>query len=261
MLALRRPDDAAASSCPVCRAPLAAAPRTPLPALVRGSGQRVLVAARDVAVVELLAVSLELAGYRVGLAGSFGEAVARLGEGRFELAVVDLRLPGLPRSKGAGRPVVRRLPVLYLLPPDRLEAILPELDSGEKDYVTTPIRVAEVLARMRVLLRSADRSPRGASLSYDDLTLDDDGCRAVRGCRTLDLTPAEYRLLRHFLVNAHRVLSKEQISRFVWGDFREGNAIEQLVSRLRRKLDRDGPPLLHTRRGFGYWLGREESEA
>ncbi|MGI3201408.1 winged helix-turn-helix domain-containing protein [Streptomyces sp. GLT-R25] len=74
--------------------------------------------------------------------------------------------------------------------------------------------------------------------------------------RALDLTPAEYRLLRHLLVNAERVLSKEQICRHVWGETRAGNAIEKLVSRLRHKVDQEQPPLIHTRRGFGYRLGR-----
>jgi two-component system OmpR family response regulator len=99
-------------------------------------------------------------------------------------------------------------------------------------------------------------------LHYGDLVLDDTVCRARRGTRALDLTPAEYRLLRHLLVNAHRVLSKEQIGRYVWGDHRGDNAIEQLVSRLRRKVDRgdgDAPALIHTRRGFGYWLGRTDT--
>ncbi|WP_307531113.1 winged helix-turn-helix domain-containing protein [Streptomyces umbrinus] len=80
--------------------------------------------------------------------------------------------------------------------------------------------------------------------------------RPRRGRRALDLTPAEYRLLRHLLVNAERVLSKEQICRHVWGETRAGNAIEKLVSRLRHKVDQEQPPLIHTRRGFGYRLGR-----
>ncbi|MFJ2115270.1 MULTISPECIES: winged helix-turn-helix domain-containing protein [unclassified Streptomyces] len=91
---------------------------------------------------------------------------------------------------------------------------------------------------------------------YEDLVLNDLTCQARRGGRTLALIPAEYRLLRHLLVNAERVLSKEQICRHVWGDGRADNAIEKLVSRLRRKVDQGEPELIHTRRGFGYWLGR-----
>jgi DNA-binding response OmpR family regulator len=108
----------------------------------------------------------------------------------------------------------------------------------------------EVLLRRRRPGRQAGR-PR-----YGDLVLDDARCEARRGSRPLDLTPAEYRLLRHLLANAERVLSKEQISRHVWGEFRANEAIEKLVSRLRHKVDREEPALIHTRRGFGYWLGR-----
>ncbi|MFM9662811.1 winged helix-turn-helix domain-containing protein, partial [Streptomyces scabiei] len=61
--------------------------------------------------------------------------------------------------------------------------------------------------------------------------------------------------LRHLLVNSGKVLSKEQIAGHVWGEYRGGNAIEQLVSRLRRKVNQEQPALIHTRRGFGYWLG------
>ncbi|MFI6038610.1 response regulator transcription factor [Streptomyces sp. NPDC051315] len=231
---------------------------TEQPSSVRGAGQRVLIVAGEPGVAELLATTLELAGYRIGLTGSLAEALARLDAHRFDLVVADTALPDLAAVDGERRPVVaRRPPVLYLTACDSLGRLLPELGPGETDYVTKPLRVAEVLARMQVLLRGTVPGGPGRSLCYDDLALDGTLCRARRGCRPLDLTPAEYRLLHHLLANAHRVLSKEQIGRYVWGDFHGDNAIEQLVSRLRRKVDRDAPALIHTRRGFGYWLGRE----
>ncbi|WP_167364411.1 response regulator transcription factor, partial [Streptomyces regalis] len=148
-------------------------------------------------------------------------------------------------------------PLLFLTTCDSLHRLVPELGPGEKDYVTKPLRIAEVLARVDVLLRRRRPERQTAQPRYGDLALDDATCRARRGARALDLTPAEYRLLSHLLVNAECVLSKEQISRYVWGDFRANEAIEKLVSRLRRKVDRDPgePALIHTRRGFGYWLG------
>lgn len=143
--------------------------------------------------------------------------------------------------------------MLFLTTYQTLGRLVPELGAGREDYVTKPFRIAEVLARAEVLLR--DRGPEREGPSYGDLVLDDDTCQAWRGQREIDLTPAEYRLLRHLLVNAERVLSKEQICRHVWGEGRADNAIEKLVSRLRHKVDREGPALIHTRRGFGYWLG------
>ncbi|KOU54881.1 transcriptional regulator [Streptomyces sp. MMG1533] len=232
------------------------------PALARGAGQHLLVVVGEPDVAELLSTTLELAGYRISAAGTGTEALARLGEGRIDLVVVDAALPDL-ESLGRDRPVLaHRPPVLLLTAYDSLDRLVPELGLGERDYVTKPFRMAEVLARVQVLLRGASPGrPRGGALGYRDLVLDDTLCEARRGARTLDLTPAEYRLLRHLLVNAHRVLSKEQIGRYVWGDFRGDNAIEQLVSRLRRKVDREAPVLIHTRRGFGYWLGRADAEA
>ncbi len=234
---------------------------TEQPSFARGAGRHVLVVAGEPDLVELLATTLELAGYRISLTDTLAEALARLEAHRFDLVVADTALPDLAGVARTGRPVVAHLPpVLYVTACGFLDRLLPELGVGEKDYVTKPFRVAEVLARMQVLLRGTALGGPGHFPRHGDLVLDDSLCRAWRGTRPLDLTPAEYRLLRHLLVNAHRVLSKEQISRYVWGDFRGDNAIEQLVSRLRRKVDRDAPALIHTRRGFGYWLGRREDE-
>ncbi|MFE6176847.1 response regulator transcription factor [Streptomyces sp. NPDC056464] len=230
------------------------------PALARGAGQHVLVVAGDPGLAELLSTILELAGYRISLTGTAAEALARVAKRSFDLVVFDTDVPDRASLGGEHRPrLPHRPPVLLLTECDSLPRLVPELGPGERDYVTKPFRVAEVLARIQVLLRDARTgSPRSTPLHYGDLVLDDTVCRAHRGTRALDLTPAEYRLLRHLLVNAHRVLSKEQIGRYVWGDHRGDNAIEQLVSRLRRKVDREAPALIHTRRGFGYWLGRAD---
>ncbi|WLW58761.1 response regulator transcription factor [Streptomyces sp. YU58] len=231
------------------------------PALTRGAGQRLLLVVEEPGVAELLSTTLELAGYRTTLVGAGSEALRRLAEQRFDLVVVDAALPDMASLSRERHVVAQRPPVLVLTEYDSLDALVPELGLGERDYVTKPFRVAEVLARVQVLLRGAHPGrPRDAALGYRDLVLDDSRCEARRGTRVLDLTPAEYRLLRHLLVNAHRVLSKEQIGRYVWGDHRGDNAIEQLVSRLRRKVDRDAPGLIHTRRGFGYWLGHADAE-
>lgn len=232
------------------------------PALARGAGGRVLVVVREPGLAELLSTTPELAGYRISLADSGADASVRVARHRFDLVVLDGELPDVA-DLGRQRPaaLAHRPPVLVLTLCGPLSGLLPELGPGERDYVTKPFRVAEVLARIHVLLRaSAPDPPRADGLGYGDLVLGDARCRARRGVRALDLTPAEYRMLRHLLVNAHRVLSKEQIGRSVWGDFRGGNAVEQLVSRLRRKVDREAPALIHTRRGFGYWPGRVDAD-
>ncbi|MGW1779390.1 response regulator transcription factor [Streptomyces sp. NPDC002143] len=259
----------------------------------RGDGQRVLVVAADPADSELVSTALELAGYRVGTAGSGAEGMVRLDRQRFDLLVWDaaLRENAYPARRRRAAPVDRP-PLLFLATCDALPRLVPELAAEQEDYVTKPLRIAELLARVAVLLRGrrprrhVDRPHHGDEvdvmdvvddvgdvvgrigpvgpvgpvdpIDVVDLVMDDAACQARRGPRPLALTPAEYRLLRHLLANAECVVSKEQISRHVWGESRAGEAIEKLVSRLRHKVDREGPALIHTRRGFGYWLGRAD---
>ena len=233
------------------------------PAPARGDGQRILVVDDESRIAELLSTTLELAGYQVGTAATGGEALDRVGRERPDLVILDVMLPDLD-----GFTVCRRLvaadedhpPVLFLTARDSLDSLVTGLGIGANDYVTKPFRIAEVLARVQVLLRGRPRRAREeAPPRYADLVLDDTTRQARRGCRALDLTPAEYRLLRYLLVNAGRVVSKEQIGGHLWfKDHRSygDNAIEKLISRLRHKVDGEAPALIHTRRGFGYWLGR-----
>ncbi|MFJ4688965.1 response regulator transcription factor [Streptomyces sp. NPDC091377] len=230
--------------------------------LARGAGQRLLVVVPEPDVAELLTSTLTLAGYQVTRAFSGREALARVRTQPIDLIVLDPPLPDTDelahRSDAVPDPCP---PVLLLASWDTLGELVNDPIPVRSDYVTKPFRVAEVLARIGALLRDTvpGPAPRDAP-RYADLLLDDPLCRARRGTRTLDLTPAEYRLLLHLVDNAHHVLSKDQISQYVWGEFRGDNAIEQLVSRLRRKVDRDAPALIHTRRGFGYWLGHADIE-
>jgi two-component system, OmpR family, response regulator len=227
------------------------------PGLPRGNGQHILVGVQDPGESELLATTLDLAGYRYVTAADGVELMARFILHPFDLVIVDVALPHLAElSRGTRVPPAERPPVLFLTAHESLPEVVERLGVGNSDYVTKPIRIAEVLARTKVLLRDGDRDRHDSHPSYADLVLDDATCLARRGQVVLNLTPAEYRLLRHLTVNAEHVLSKEQISWYVWGEVRGDNAIEQLVSRLRRKVDHRQPALIRTRRGFGYWLGR-----
>lgn len=227
------------------------------PSLPQGEGRDVLLVAGDPGDAELLTRTLESAGYRVDAADGAAAGVARLKSSRFDLVVWDATLPE-NKDLARGRRLVleNRPPLLFLITCDYLHTLLPELGGGAEDYVTKPFQAAEVLARVQVLLRGRRSGPGSRMPRYGDLVLDDVTCQARRGARPLDLTPAEYRLVRHMLVNAGQVLSKEQISLHVWSGFRASEAIEKLVSRLRQKVDQEEPALIHTRRGFGYVLGR-----
>ncbi|WP_328508054.1 response regulator transcription factor [Streptomyces sp. NBC_00391] len=227
------------------------------PSSPRGTAQHVLLVVDDLDVTELLATTMELAGYRVATAVTGAEGALRIAQGGYDLAVWDAALPD-PERFGRGRrgAPADRPALLFLTTCDTLHDLLPGLRPGDEDYVVKPVRIAEVLDRARALLRGRGGPERPEGMPcYGDLVLDDAACEARRGTRPLCLTPAEYRLLRYLLANAERVLSKEQIGRHVWGEYRAHGAIEKLVARLRRKTDQEEPALIHTRRGFGYWLG------
>ncbi|WP_033345021.1 response regulator transcription factor [Catenuloplanes japonicus] len=196
-----------------------------------------------------LVESLSRSGYRVDAVGSGAAAMELLAGDHFDLIIVDVEIPDV-YDLACHRPVLAdRPPVLAVTTCEGLDQVVPEVGAAVGDYVTKPCQTAELLARIQVLLR-----PR-SGLRYADLRLDEAACQAWRGDRDLRLTPAEYRLLKHLMLHAGRVLSKTQLAYHLWDTTRDDNTIERLVSRLRHKVDRAAPPLIHTRRGFGYWLG------
>lgn len=219
-------------------------------------GRRLLAAAPDPGLRRSLAARLGSSGYVVEAVETGAAAVEWLGRQRFDLIIVDMDIPDL-RDLSRHRPtLVERPPILCVASCDSLEQLVPEIGTEVADYVTKPCRAAELLARVQVLLR-ASSAAREPVLRHEDLMLDEVVYQVWRGERRLEVTAAEYRLLRHLLLNAGRVLSKEQLAWQVWGESRATNTVERLMSRLRQKVDRTKPALIHTRRGFGYWLGDE----
>jgi DNA-binding response OmpR family regulator len=174
----------------------------------------------------------------------------------YDLVILDVMLPG--RN---GLEVVRELraahravPILLLTARAGLSDKVSGLDLGADDYLTKPFEFAELLARVRALLRrGAPAAP--PTLSVADLTLDPATRRVARAGRPIDLTPREYALLDFFMRNRGRVLSRALIAQHVWGiDFDTfTNVIDVYVNYLRRKIDANcEPKLLRTVRGVGY---------
>lgn len=219
----------------------------------------VLLVVGDPHTSEPLSTLLDLAGYRTVTVDRATEATDRLTERRFDLVILDVTLPDTEALRHSRRLLAPDRPAVLLLTGSgeflgSLPGSGPEGADGQGGGA--PGRVAEVLVRARQLVRSAEPAGWDGALRHGDLVLDHATRRARRGERAIELTPAEYRLLRCLLVNAERVLSKEQIGRHVWADPPTDGAIERLVSRLRRKVNGEQAALIHTRRGFGYWLGR-----
>ncbi|PZS39491.1 MAG: two-component system response regulator, partial [Pseudonocardiales bacterium] len=183
-----------------------------------------------------------------------------------DLLVLDIMLPDLD-----GLEVTRRLssdgvkvPVLFLTARDSVDDKVAGLTVGGDDYVTKPFSLAEVVARARAILRRTSGSPRGdGKLRFGDLVMDEDSREVRRGDDPMRLTATEFNLLRFFMLNPRRVLSKSQILDNVWHyDFGgDPSVVETYASYLRKKLDRLGPPLIHTQRGVGYSLRLPEHAA
>jgi two-component system, OmpR family, response regulator len=149
--------------------------------------------------------------------------------------------------------------ILFLTAKEEVESKVEALRAGGDDYVTKPFSLAEVVARVHAILRRTAGEVPGDVFRFADLVLDDGRHEVTRGEATLDLTATEFNLLRFFMTNPRRVLSKEQILQHVWRyDFGGNtNVVETYVSYLRRKLDALGPPLIRTVRQAGYMLEAE----
>jgi two-component system, OmpR family, response regulator len=221
---------------------------------------RVLVVDDEPNICALLSATLRLTDFEVRTAAGGHDALIVAEEFEPDLVVLDVMLPDLDgfqvaRRLRASRPV----PVLFLTARDAVEDRISGLTVGADDYVTKPFSLEEVVLRIRAILRRS-RSEVGAddsaTLSYADLEMDEDAHEVRRGGKLIDLSPTEFNLLRYLMTNAGRVVSKAQILDRVWSyDFGgDGRIVESYVYYLRRKIDKHGPPLIHTVRGVGYAL-------
>jgi len=228
-----------------------------------GNGQadetRILVVDDEESITDLLATALRYERFQVSVAHTGREALRAVGDFRPHLIVLDVMLPDWDGFEVTKRLADQRerVPVLFLTARDATGDRVRGLTLGGDDYVTKPFSLEELVARIRAILRRTRGSTDGsARLVYADLEMDDDMHQVWRASRPVDLTATEYKLLRYLLANAPRVLSKSQILDHVWNyDFGgEGNVVETYISYLRKKLERDAPPLIQTVRGVGYCL-------
>ena len=220
----------------------------------------VLVVDDEPAITDLLATALRYMGYQVTTAATGLAALETAASVAPDLVVLDVMLPDID-----GFEVCRRLraardfvPVIFLSARDGEDDRVTGFVRGGDDYVTKPFSLEELTLRIGALLRRVrgGGDAEAVRLRYRDLEMDEDRHQVWRAGREVTLSPTEFRLLRYFLLNPERVLSKQQILDHVWQyDFNgEDNVVETYVSYLRRKLDEPEPRLLQTVRGFGYVL-------
>jgi two-component system OmpR family response regulator len=223
------------------------------------SKHRVLVVDDELNIAELVSTALRYEGFEIRSVGDGAAALAALRDYAPDLVVLDVMLPDMDGFEVQSRMRADGLtvPVLFLTARDAVQDRVRGLTLGADDYMTKPFSLAELVARVHAILRRTIDSPEGSHrLVFSDLELDEETRDVHRGARRIELSPTEFMLLRYLLLNPRRVLSKAQILDHVWQyDFGgDGRIVEKYISYLRKKVDSDGPPLIHTLRGVGYSL-------
>jgi len=221
---------------------------------------KVLVVDDDDNIRYLLHTATKHAGFEVADAATGREALESVQDWEPDLVLLDVMLPDLD-----GFEVCRRLredrievPIIFLTARDAVDDRVRGLTLGADDYVTKPFSLEEVVTRVGVVLRRTGKLGGDSRLVFGDVEIDDEAHQVRRAGQLLELSPTEYKLLRYFMLNPGRVVSRAQIVDRVWqydylGD---SNIVETYVSYLRRKLG--DPPLIQTVRGVGYVLREPE---
>jgi len=213
-------------------------------------------------VASFLKKGLEEEYYAVDCAYDGEEALFMVEANDYDLILLDIMLPklnGLEVLKGV-RQRGLTIPVLMLTAKDSVEDVVKGLDAGGDDYLTKPFAFAELLARVRALLRRKERGAAG-ELRVADLVLDPATHIVRRGGQEIGLTAKEYALLEYLMRHANRVVTRTMISEHVWDYHFDPmtNVIDVYVNHLRRKIDLDSSrQLIHTVRGVGYVLQDKE---
>ncbi len=221
---------------------------------------RLLVAEDEQKVADALRDGLLSEGYDVVVARTGVDAFLRVTTDTFDAILLDLTLPGRD-----GIEILKALreqglltPVIALTARDTVQDRVVGLDAGADDYLVKPFAFAEVLARVRALLRRS-RNEDVRRLRVGDLEIDPSTRRVTRGDRSLELTVKEFEVLYHLAQHARQVVSRDTLAREVWRETTRSTTLDNVmdvhISRLRRKVDQDAPVrLIHTVRGVGFSL-------
>lgn len=223
---------------------------------------RVLIVEDEERIIKYLAQSLMAEGFSVDAATDGISALEKARANDYDVITLDILLPGMN-----GYEVCRQLredgvdtPILMLTAKDGEYDEADALEMGADDFLRKPFSLVVLVARLRALLRRSGHSSNEA-LSVGELVIDERSRIATREGRRLDLTTREFDLLSYLAANAGTALSKDQLLEHIWGyGFRKNaNIVEVYIGYLRKKVDAPFAfPLIHTVRGYGYRLGKQE---
>ncbi len=233
-----------------------------LPRITRSDGTpiRVLLVDDEPALTNLLKMALHYEGWQIETAGDGREAMAKFAEFRPDVLVLDMMLPdtdGLQILKKV-READGYTPILFLTARDSVMDRVTGLTAGADDYLTKPFSMEELVARLRGLLRRSHTmaAPDDEVLTVGDLVLDGASREVSRGGDSIPLTVTEFELLRYLMRNPRRAIARAEILDRVWNYGFDGRSsvVDLYISYLRKKIDADREPMIHTVRGVGYML-------
>jgi len=231
--------------------------------------KKILIADDEKDIVELIAYNLEQEGFSALKALNGAKAWEAIQTDKPDLVILDLMMPeisGMDVCRMIRRtPATASLPIIMLTAKsDAVDKIL-GLEVGADDYITKPFHVRELIARIRAVLRRAERLPDDdlpEVLDFGGLHVDLKSCRTTADNRPVELSSREFRLLQFFMSHRGRVYSREQLLDHVWGDesFVEPRTVDVHISRLRSAIEADpsNPRYILTVRGIGYKFADEE---
>jgi two-component system copper resistance phosphate regulon response regulator CusR len=223
---------------------------------------RLLLVEDDSRIARFVAKGLREQAYAVDIACTGDDGLYQAEINTYDLIILDVMIPGRDGFEvcRALRKSGLRTPILMLTARDGVDDRIKGLDQGADDYLTKPFEFGELLARLRALLRRSGEL-RPPQITVADLVIDTAAQTAARAGRSISLTTKEFALLEYLARNAGRVVGRAEIAEHVWDESFDpfSNLIEVYVNRLRGKVDSGfGTPLIHTRRGAGYFFGRAE---
>ena len=217
---------------------------------------KILIIEDEKKIVSFVKNGLKSEGFTVDSANDGEEGMFMAGESQYDLIVLDVMLPGMDgitickklRSMG------KTTPIIMLTAKDAVEDRVKGLDAGADDYLTKPFSFAELLARIRALTRR-HQTAKSKTLKIGDLAIDIEAHTVMRGKRTIELSPTEFKLLSYLAQNQNKALSKSLILENIWGyDFSpESNIVDVYIKYLRDKIDKGAKKsLIQTVYGVGY---------
>ena len=223
--------------------------------------EHVLLVEDDPSIREVASLGLEQAGFRVTATGDGRDALVRFKQGPFDLVVLDVMLPELDGFEVC-REIRResRVPIVMLSARSDTVDVVVGLELGADDYVTKPFELAELIARIKAVLRRSTAGPPEGAIAVAGLEIDPVGFSVRKGGEDVALTATEFRLLLELARRPKQVFTRELLLELVWNYDYLGDSrlVDVAVQRLRGKIEDDPaqPKLIQTVRGVGYRFGQ-----